>query len=174
MTTRGLTTFRAMLAGLALALMFGLSSPARGQPADELIAKLLDLSKEKAKLTPGKDDDELRQLLIARYNVAVEELKLRCEDFKKHLATKVAVVEAGKHLLEAELELQTKPADRLRVLERTADLLRWYEKRVEAALKDGLIPRAELLRVRFVRLSMEIDIAKTKQALGKGPAKKEP
>lgn len=167
MSTRYLTTFRLLFAGLALTV--GLASAAHGQPSDELIAKLLDLSKEKPKLTPGKGDDELRRLLVERYNVALEELTLRCQDFKKHLATKTVVVEAGKQLLQAEMELQTTPADRLRVLEQAADLLRWYEKRLEEALKNGLIPRAELLRVRFARLSREIDIARAKQALGKGP-----
>ena len=169
MSTFWLPTIRSLLAGLTIFLMFALSSPARGQPNDELIAKLLDLSKEKKKLALGKNDDEMRQLLIRRYNIAVEELGLRCEDFKKHLATKATVVEAGKQLLHAELEMQTTPGDRLKVLEKSHDLASWYEKRLEGALKNGLITRAELLRVRFVRLTVEIEIAKAKQGLRKQP-----
>lgn len=143
-------------------------SSARAQrPAEELIGKLLDLAKAKKKVDVSKADDELRRLLGQRYNVAVEQLADRCEDFKKQVATKQMVVEAGKDLLQAELELQTTNEGRLKVLTTMVELMRWYEGRLELALKAELIPKADLLRVRYVRLSFEIDVVKMKRAMGK-------
>lgn len=154
---------RLFAAPLLVGAMFALTSSLRAQPADELIDKLLELSQQKKKLTAGKDDDELRQLLVKRYNVAIEELKERCADFKKHTATKAMVFEAGKHLLQADFELQTQSAEKAKVLEKAIDLTKWYENRLERASKDGLVARADLLRVQYVRLTLEIDLAKLKK-----------
>jgi hypothetical protein len=156
---------------LLVGAVFVLTSSLRAQPADELIDKLLELSRAKTKLKADKGDDPLRRLLVERYNVAVDELKLRCEDFKKHTATKAMVVEAGKQLLHADLELQDKPADKAKVLERAVELLRWYENRLERAAGDGLVPRADLLRVRYNRLGLEIDLARLKKEMAAGGGK---
>jgi hypothetical protein len=171
MSTPRLFAARLALAGLAAVAMFALSSAARAQPAEELIDKLLELSRQKTKLAVGKGDDELRKLLVERYNVAVDELKLRCEDFKRSVATKATVFEAGRHLLHADLELQTAPAEKVKVLEKTIDLARWYEKRLERALKDGLVSQADLLRVKYSRLTLEIDLVKTKKSAAEAPPK---
>src|SRR5262245_24459913 len=166
MTTARLFVARGLLAGLTVGAMLLLSSPAKAQPDEELIDKLLQLSKDKKKVEPGKDDDELRKLLVRRYNVAIDELKLRCEEFKKSVATQPMVVEAGKHLLQADLEMQTKTEDKVKVLERAIDLMRWYENRMERAVKGGLVGRADLLRVEYTRLTMEIDLVKLKRGAG--------
>jgi hypothetical protein len=143
MSTTRLFAARLTLAALTLAAMVLLSSSVRAQPADDLIDKLMELSKQKKRLKAGKEDDELRQLLVKRYNVAVEELKLRCEDFKKHTATKATVFEAGKHLLQADLELQTKPAEKVKVMEKALELVKWYEKRLErAAYNASVTPKS--------------------------------
>ncbi|MFO0878273.1 MAG: hypothetical protein U0840_13055 [Gemmataceae bacterium] len=166
--------------GLVIALL-GVSGLAVGQPSDEVIDRLLKLSKEKQRAKAGPGDDALRGLQVQRYNVALEELRLRCEDFKRNLTPKVTVFEAGRNLLQAELELQTRPADRVKVLEEVVELMRWYEKRMEQREKDNLITRADLRRVQYTRLSLEIDLAKLKQSLAKSesapgpaPGKKEP
>lgn len=164
MTSRPRFTARLLLAGVTLGAMLLASSAARAQPTEELIDKLLELSKQKKKLKEGKED-ELHKLLVQRYNIAVDELQLRCEDFKNQIATKAMVFEAGKHLLQAELELQSKPADKVKVLGQTIELVRWYEQRLERALKDGLVSRADLLRVQYTRVTLEIDLVKMKRGM---------
>lgn len=156
---------------LALIAWLCLSAPILAQPAERLIDRLLELSKKKQRLEPGKDDDELRRLLIQRYNVAMDELRLRCEDFKRNLASRQLVYEAGRNLLQAELELQTTPAGKIKVLEQAAELLRWYEKRLEEAVKDDLVIQADLLRARYTRLTMEIELLRLKRTIAPPPMK---
>lgn len=161
MTSPAPARLHALLAGLFL-LLLGAILEIPAQPADELIDRLLALSKEKPRVAAG--EDELRRLLVQRYNIALDELKETCQDFRRNLATKATVFEAGRHLLQADLEMQTGPEGRVRVLEKALDLLRWYEKRLEQAHRDRLIPRADLLRTRYQRLSLEIKLLEAKRA----------
>lgn len=151
--------------GLACVLVALVVTPSRAQPDDELIDKLLDLAKQKKPLRIGRDQDAMRQLLMRRYNIALDELKERCTDFKKHLATRDNVFEAGRHLLQADLELQTRLTERARVLEKTLDLVRWYERRLEASRRLGHVTRGDVLRVQFQRATLEIDLLEVRRKI---------
>ena len=52
------------------------------------------------------------------------------------------------------------------MLSHMVDLARWYEKRLERGHKEGLVPRAELLRARYKALTLEIDLLRTRRAIG--------
>jgi hypothetical protein len=140
-------------------------------PDDKLIDKLLTLSKSKMPLDLENEKDPLRKLLATRYNVAIEELKQRCEDFKKSLALRTQVIDAARHLLQAELDLQTGPEGRVKVLEGVVELIKWYEGQLEEGLKAEVGLRAELLRVRYERLTFEIELLKARQEMEKGKEK---
>lgn len=152
---------------LALVLAMVTVSPAAAEPASELIDKLLELSKTKKRIKLEKDAPEKQRLLVARYHLALEELQLRCQDFRSNLVTKEKVFEAGRNLLESELEVYSKPAEKARVLEKSIELFRWYEKRLEASLKAGLIPRADLLQLQYRRMSLELALMQLREGMKK-------
>jgi hypothetical protein len=150
---------------LCLALLFQVALPVRAQPTDEAIDKLVEIAKDRKKLQPRADEDELRRLLLQRYNVALEELTQRCEDFRRNLGTRPAVFQAARDLLQAELELQEKPEGRAGVLEKTLEVVKWYEARQERAWKEGQALRADYLRTQFIRLNLEIELLKTRREI---------
>jgi hypothetical protein len=130
-----------------------------------VIDKLLEFAREKKKAEPKAGDDELRKLLIQRYNVALDELTQQCEDFKKNLTAQQAVFDAARHLVQADLEMQTEPKDRAKVLENALEIVKWYEAKLEAGLKANIGSRAELLRTQYIRLTFEIDLAKIRKEM---------
>jgi hypothetical protein len=146
------------------ALLLCLAPAAAAQPAD-VIDKLLDFAKEKKKIEPKDGDGDLRKLQVQRYNVALEELAQRGEDYKKNLTNQQTVFDAARHLVEAELEVQAKPEDRAKVLEKVVELVKWYEDKLERSLKEDVGSRAELLRARYTRLTYEIDLLKTRREM---------
>jgi len=162
---------RPLQAPVAVALLLALACPAPAQPPDQLIDKLLELAREKKIAEPQAGEDELRLLLIKRFNIGLEELKQRCEDFKKNLASIATVFEAGRHMLDAELEMQTTPEGRVKVLERTLELVRWQEARIEQSLKAKVGLRADLLKVQYFRVGLEIDLVKSRRAINTSRAK---
>lgn len=153
----------ALLGLLSAGFFFAAPDPALA--AESVIDKLLELAKEKQKLEPKPDDHELRKLSIQRFNVAVDELAARCDDFKKNLTSQDKVFQAAQDLLTAELALQEKPEDRAAVLEKSIEILKWYEGKQEKSLKDGVGLRADLYRAQYVRLSLEIELVKVKKEM---------
>jgi hypothetical protein len=140
-------------------------APLAAQPAEKVIDKLLEFARDHKKIEPKADEDQLRKLLIQRYNVARDELLERCEDFKKNIGAQPAVFEAARQLVQADLEVQTTPQDRAKVLEKALDTIKWYEGNLERALKDNLGSRAEFHRVQFRRLSYEIELLKIQREI---------
>lgn len=159
-----LKSARRLLAVTTFAFLFGLAAFAPAQPSAELIDKLLALSKQK-KLDARGEKDELRKLLIERHNVALDELKEACEEFQRNLATNAIVYEAARHFLQTELEVQARPEGRVKVLEKALEIVRWYENRQERGVKANQVPRTDLLRTRYQRLTLEIDLLKAKRAV---------
>jgi hypothetical protein len=138
---------------------------ALAQPATGVIDKLLEFARDKKKAEPKAGDDDLRKLLIQRYNVALDELTQQCEDFKKSLTAQPAVFEAARHLVQADLEMQTEAKDRAKVIENALEIVKWYEGKLEAGLKSNIGSRAEFLRIQYTRLTFEIELAKIRREM---------
>ena len=112
-----------------------------------------------------KGDDQLRELLIRRYNVALEELKQSHTAFETGGVNSRAVVDAGIRLLEAELSLAEDAAGRIAVLQKTVNIVREFESAYQSSVDSGERSQLELQRVRYERLTMEIELLKAKQEL---------
>jgi hypothetical protein len=153
---------RILSALLVVSGLLAAAPPARAQ-GESVIDKLLDMTRDKKKIEPKDGDDEIRKLSIKRYNVALDELTVRCEEFRKNIVILDKVFQAARDLLDAEMSLQEKPEGRVAVLEKTIEVLKWYEAKQERGLQDGVGLKADLLRTQYVRLSLEIDLVKARR-----------
>jgi hypothetical protein len=153
--------------GLALALsgLFLVVGTTSAQTVPQLIDRIIKDLASRSKVQPRSDDDQLQKLLIERYNVALEEVQQRCEDFKKGLNTMDAVIESSRDMLTAEVAMRTDPQEKIKALERVIEIVRWYEGKLEIGLKEGVGLRADLLRARHGRLNYEIEVLRIKQGM---------
>ena len=71
-----------------------------------------------------------------------------------------AVADAGMRLLEAELSLADDAAGRIAVLQKTVDVVREFEAAYQASVDSGERSQLELQRVRYERLTIEIELLK--------------
>lgn len=105
------------------------------------------------------DDDKLTRLRKAKCAAAVEELRLRYAAYQSGQAPVLAVFEASRRVLDAQLALAAGPEDRLRVLEAGVQLARDAEKTQEQLVKSGKGSTADVALARCVRLAAEIALA---------------
>lgn len=84
------------------------------------------LSTEPVKQDPK--DDELRKLLKARYNEAVAEMKARFTEFQAGKTTIDSMRGPSQRLVEAGLELNDGPKDRVKLLERLLEVAKEVER----------------------------------------------
>jgi hypothetical protein len=115
-------------------------------------------------------DDELRKLLKARYNAAVDEVATL---YKMYLAGRGNIdgfIDAGQRLVKAGLELHDKPADKIALLTQFVELAREAEKIAEARMGFSGTA-AEFYRVRYQRLDAEIQLLRAKREADKAKGK---
>jgi hypothetical protein len=151
-----------ILAVLCCAL--GVPSPA-AEPEEKEPALL------KAKpLEPAKGDDELRKLQKERYNAALKEVQLRYEYVKAGKALALDVIaDASRRLLDAELDLAEKPADRVAVYEKQLEFAKDVEKIIEARAAAGFrdFSAADVEQARYARLTAEVNLLRAKKDVPK-------
>ena len=75
-----------------------------------------------------------------------------------------AIQDCAQRLLGKELELRTKAADRVRVLEQYVEFQRFVELRAQNSFQAGAIRMQEFERCRFLRLEAELQLLKAKRA----------
>jgi len=109
-------------------------------------------------LKPGPKDDELRRLLIERYNSAVTEMQGRHQEVLAGKGTLEVFAVVGKRLVESGLELNEKPADRVTLLEQYLELMREIEKINVSLFEAGRISKADLALARYLRIDAEIKL----------------
>jgi hypothetical protein len=108
-----------------------------------------------------KDDDPpLLRLKKERFNAALNEAKARFELYNRGLTRVPDLIEVGERLFGAEVDLYDKPEEKAQVLQRQLDVYREAEANLEKQVKDGLATQADLERLRFNRVSAEIDLFK--------------
>jgi hypothetical protein len=137
-------------------------------PPKEKIPALL----ESKPLTAGPKDDEMRKLLIARYNAALAEVKIVAGKVLAGAVNFEQLVEPSKRLVRAGVEVQDKPANQITFLEQYVELTKEFEKTAETLSKNGRIPPNDLERTRYYRLDAEIQLLRAKRAVASPKDKK--
>jgi hypothetical protein len=112
-----------------------------------------------------KDDDPpLLRLKKERFNAALNETKARFDLYKRGLTRIPELIEVGERLFAAEVDLYDKPEEKAQVLQRQLDVYSEAEGNLEKQVKQGLATQADLERLRYNRLSVEIDLLGVKKA----------
>ena len=110
-----------------------------------------------------KDDDApLVRLKKERVNAALSEAIARFDLYKRGLTRVPELIEVGERLFGAEVDLYDKPEEKAQVLERQLDVYREAESNLEKHVKEGMATQADLERLRYNKLSVEIDLFNVK------------
>ena len=111
-----------------------------------------------------KDDDPpLLRLKKERFNAALNEAKARFDLYKRGLTRIPELIEVGERLFAAEVDLYDKPEEKAQVLQRQLDVYTEAEGNLEKQVKQGLATQADLERLRYNKLSVEIDLFSVKK-----------
>jgi hypothetical protein len=106
-----------------------------------------------------KDDDApLLRLKKERFNAALNEAKARFDLYNRGLTRIPELIAVGERLFGAEVDLYDKPEEKAQVLQRQLDVYKEAEANLELQVKKGLATQADLERLRYNRLSVEIDL----------------
>jgi hypothetical protein len=151
-----------MLTLLAIPLGgFAIPSPA-AQPAQPAEPKLPAILTAKP-LQAGPGDDDLRKLLIARYNAAVAEAAGRIQEFQTGHCNLEAMAGVARRLVDSGLELRDKAADQVTLREQFLELAKEIEKIVQVRFEAGRISPADLELAHYERLDAEIQVLKARR-----------
>jgi len=149
----------------ALAIVLWASGPqgAHAQQTAKLSPKVM--AEVNGPLLELKDDDPpLLRLKKERFNAALNETKARFDLYNRGLTRIPALIEVGERLFSAEVDLYDKPEEKAQVLQRQLDIYTDAEANLEKQVKEGLATQADLERLRYNRLSVEIDLFNVKNA----------
>jgi hypothetical protein len=141
--------------------------PAGGVIAQEPDFKLPALLTAKA-IQPGPGDDELRKLLIARYNEAVAEMKVRYTEFQAGKSTLDTMRGTSQRLLKSGLDLSDNLQDRIILLEQFLEMAQAVERINQLLVEAGRVSVAELHEARYLRIDTEIRLLRARREAGKG------
>jgi len=117
---------------------------------------------------PAPGDDELKILLIAKYNAAFAEVKSVEAAYGAGTIPFDSIFEAQKRLLQAELELSDKPADQIAAFEKQLEMAKHVEQKVKSLAlsycKGGEADK--YYQAKFQRLDAEIQLLRAKRKIG--------
>lgn len=122
-------------------------------------------------LQTKEGDNELRKLLVARYNAAVEEMEGEFQMFMAGRSPFQQLVGAARRLVDSGSELNEKHPDRLALLQQYVELLKVVEKEIQSAYDAGRASKIELPQVRYLRLDAEIEFLRAKTGAERGKGK---
>jgi hypothetical protein len=110
-----------------------------------------------------KDDDApLLRLKKERFNAALNEAKARFDPYNRGLTRIPELIAVGERLFGAEVDLYDKPEEKAQVLQRQLDVYSEAEANLEMQVRKGLATQADLERLRYNNLSIEIDLFNNK------------
>jgi len=115
------------------------------------------------KATSG--DDQLRRLLIARYNSEVTEMQATVREFLAGRASYDLIADVAKRLVESSLEVYKKRADQIALLEQFLEITKKAERIQKQRFDQGRITLQDYEHSRNLRLDAEIKLLRAK---GKG------
>jgi hypothetical protein len=110
-----------------------------------------------------KDDDPpLLRLKKERFNAALNEVKARYDLYNRGLTRIPELIDVGERLFAAEADLYDDLEKKAEALQRQLDVYTEAETNLEKQVKDGLATQADLERLRFDKLSVQINLFKAK------------
>jgi hypothetical protein len=110
-----------------------------------------------------KDDDPpLVRLKKERFNAALKEVKARYDLYNRGLTRIPELIDVGERLFAAETDLYDDPEKKAEALQRQLDVYVEAENNLEKQVKDGLATQADLERLRYDKLSVQINLFKAK------------
>jgi len=146
----------------AVLLFATLLEPVRSQQPPQDQEKLPSIFPAKPR-EPAAGDDELRKLLIARYNSAVNELKMRFQRYEFGQSSLDFMLETARRVADSELELSDKPADQILVCQKLFQFAKDVEKLTESQFRTGIAGTGNVEFARYWRLDAEIKLLKAKR-----------
>jgi hypothetical protein len=111
------------------------------------------------------DDSDLLRLRKQRFNAALNEAKARYTMYKNGLTRLTDLIEVGQRVLGAQADLALTPEERTTVLEKQLEIYNEAEENLDKQVKAGRGQAADLERLRYDRLGIEIDLAILKKGL---------
>jgi hypothetical protein len=133
------------------------------QQASKLSLKVLGVV-NRSPLEVKDDDAPLVRLKKERFNAALNEAKARFDLYDRGFTRLPELIDVGERLFGAEVDLYDKPEEKAQVLQRQLDVYSDAEANLEKQTKEGLATQADLERLRYNKLSVEIDLLKVKNA----------
>jgi hypothetical protein len=110
-----------------------------------------------------KDDDPpLLRLKKERFNAALKEVKARYDLYNRGLTRIPELIDVGERLFAAETDLYDDPEKEAEALQRQLDVYTEAEINLEKQVKEGLATQADLERLRYDKLSVQINLFKAK------------
>jgi len=110
-----------------------------------------------------KDDDPpLLRLKKERFNAALNEAKARYDLYNRGLTRIPELIDVGERLFAAEADLYDNPQKKADALQRQLDVYTEAETNLQKQVKDGLATQADLERLRYDKLSIQIELLKAK------------
>ena len=110
-----------------------------------------------------KDDDPpLLRLKKERFNAALKEVKARYDLYNRGLTRIPELIDVGERLFAAEADLYDDPEKKAEALQRQLDVYTEAETNLEKQVKDGLATQADLERLRYDKLTVQINLFKAK------------
>jgi hypothetical protein len=106
------------------------------------------------RIEPGEDDDELLKLHKARHNAALNEVQACYEDLRQGNTTIHQLFNAGRRLLDSQLELATFSEEKIAALETALKITNQFEAILAAQLDNGYGSKRELARITYERLQV--------------------
>jgi hypothetical protein len=110
-----------------------------------------------------KDDDPpLLRLKKERFNAALKEVKARYDLYNRGLTRIPELIDVGERLFAAQADLYDDPEKKAEALQRQLDVYTEAETNLEKQVKEGLATPADLERLRYDKLSVQINLFKAK------------
>ena len=110
-----------------------------------------------------KDDDPpLLRLKKERFNAALKEVKARYDLYNRGLTRIPELIDVGERLFAAEADLYDDPEKKAEALQRQLDVYIEAETNLVKQVKDGLATQGDLERLRYDKLSVQINLFKAK------------
>jgi hypothetical protein len=107
-------------------------------------------------------DPPLVRLKKERFNAALKEVKARYDLYNRGLTRIPELIDVGERLFAAEADLYDDPEKKAEALQRQLDVYVEAETNLEKQVKDGLATQADLERLRYDKLSVQINLFKAK------------
>lgn len=122
---------------------------------------------QQARYTPAPGDNvEVSQLAAARYNVAVEEYRIRCDAFKQNKGKFSDVLDAYRRLYQASNDLRLGRPERGAIQRQVVDMAAALERVAEHQADSNHLAPGDLEYARFCRLEAELNQAMSRPSAG--------